>query len=69
LLRMLEEKEGRGEEVGQSLRLLMCDLEKKKKLDPDTMDWLLKSLADREFFLLLQLTKGGSQHEQVLAGG
>ena len=42
---MLEEKEGRVEEVGQSLRLLM------EKLDPDTMEQLLKSLADSEFFL------------------
>ena len=41
LLRMLEEKEGREEEVGQSLRLLMCDL----------MEQLMKSLADSEFFL------------------
>ena len=45
LLRMLEEKEGREEEVGQSLRLLM------EKLDPDTMEQLLKSLADSECFL------------------
>jgi hypothetical protein len=57
LLRMLEEKEGREEEVGQSLRLLMCDLVEKKKLDPDTMERLLKSLADREFCLSLELTK------------
>ena len=49
LLRMLEEKEGREEEVGQSLRLLMFDL--MEKLDPDTMEQLLKSLADSEFFL------------------
>ena len=32
LLRMLEKKEGREEEEGQSLRLLMCDLVEKKKL-------------------------------------
>ena len=51
LLRMLEEKEGREEKVGQSLRLFMCDLMEKKKLDPDTMEQLLKSLADSEFFL------------------
>ena len=29
----------------------------KKKLDTDTMEQLLKSLADREFFLSLELTK------------
>ena len=51
LLRMLEENEGREEEVGQSLRLMMVDLVEKKKLDPDTMDQLLKSQADRKFFL------------------
>ena len=58
LMRMLEEKEeGIEEEVGQSLRRLMCDLMEKKKLDPDTMEQLLKSLADRKFFLSLELTK------------
>ena len=56
-MRMLEEKEGREEEVGQSLRLLMVDLVEKKKVDPDTMEQLLKSLADRQFFLSLELTK------------
>ena len=35
--------------MGQGLRLLMCDL--MEKLDPDTMEQLLKSLADSEFFL------------------
>ena len=53
LLRMLEENEGREEEVGQSLRLMMVDLVEKKNLDPDTMEQLLKSLADRKFFLSL----------------
>jgi hypothetical protein len=58
LMRMLEEEEeGIEEKVGQSLRLLMVDLEEKKKLDPDTMEQLMKSLADRKFFLLLELTK------------
>ena len=58
LMRMLEEKEeGIEEEVGQSLRLLMVDLVEKKQLDPDTMEQLLKSLADRKFFLSLELTK------------
>ena len=51
LLRMLEENEGREEDVGQSLRLMMVDLVEKKKLDPDTMEQLLKSQADRKFFL------------------
>ena len=37
------------------MRLLMCDL--MEKLDPDTMEQLLKSLADSEFFLSLELTK------------
>ena len=41
LLRMLEKKEGGEEEVGQSLRLLMCDLMEKKKLDPETLEQLL----------------------------
>ena len=57
LLRMLEKKEGREEEEGQSLRLLMCDLVEKKKLDHDTMEQMLKSLTDRKFFLSLELTK------------
>ena len=58
LMRMLEEKEeGIEEEVGQSLRLLMVDLVEKKQLDPDTMEQLLKSLADRKFFLSLELRK------------
>ena len=58
LMRMLEEKEeGIEEKVGQSLRLLMVDLEEKKQLDPDTMEQLLKSLADRKFFLSLELRK------------
>ena len=35
----------------------MCDLLEKKKLDPDTMEQLLKSLADRKFFLSMELTK------------
>ena len=57
-MRMLEEKEeGIEEEVGQSLRLLMVDLVEKKQLDPDTMEQLLKSLADRKFFLSLELRK------------
>ena len=57
-MRMLDEKEeGIEEEVGQSLRLLMVDLVEKKKLDPDIIEQLLKSLADRKFFLLLELTK------------
>ena len=34
LRRMAEEKDGREEEVGQSLRLLMCDLVNKEDLDP-----------------------------------
>ena len=50
LLRMLEKKEGREEKVGQSLRLLMCDLVE-KKLDHNTMVQILK------FFLSLELTK------------
>jgi hypothetical protein len=58
LLRMLEEKEGREEEVWQSSRLLMVDL-LEKKLDPDTMDQLLKSHADRKFFLSLEVPAGG----------
>jgi hypothetical protein len=58
LMRMLEEKEeGIEEEVGQSLRLLKVDLVEKKQLDPDTMEQLLKSLADRKFFLSLELRK------------
>ena len=57
MLRMLEKKEGREEDKGQSLRLLMCDLLEKKKLDHDTMEQMLKSLADRKFFLSLELTK------------
>ena len=58
LMRMLEEKEeGIEEKVGQSLRLLMVDLVEKKQLDPDTMEQLLKSLADRKFFLSLELRK------------
>ena len=58
LMRILEEKEeGIEEEVGQSLRLLMVDLVEKKQLDPDTMEQLLKSLADRKFFLSLELRK------------
>ena len=58
LLRMMEKKEGSEEEVGQSLRLMMCELiEKKKKVDPNTMEQMLKSLADRELFLSLELTK------------
>ena len=57
LPRMLEKKEGREEEEGQSLRLLMCDLVEKKKLDHDTMEQMLKSLTDRKFFLSLELTK------------
>jgi hypothetical protein len=56
LLRMLE-KEERVEKLRQSLRLLMCDLLEKKKLDPNTMEQLLKSLADRKFFLSMELTK------------
>ena len=59
LLRMLEENEGREEEVGQSLRLMMVDLVEKKKLDPDTMEQLLKSQADRKFFLSLEEPAGG----------
>jgi hypothetical protein len=35
----------------------MCDLLEKKKLYPDTMEQLLKSLADRKFFLSMELTK------------
>ena len=31
----------------------MCDLLEKKKLDHDTMEQMLKSLADRKFFLSL----------------
>ena len=59
-MRMLEEKEeGIEEEVGQSLRLLMVDLVEKKQLDPDTMEQLLKSLADRKFFLSLEEPAGG----------
>ena len=58
LMRMLEEK-GIEEEVGQSLRLLMVDLVEKKKLDPDTMEQLLKSQAKRKFFLSLEEPAGG----------
>ena len=58
LLRMLEEKEGREEELWQTLRLLMVDLVE-KKLDPDTMDQLLKSQADRKFLLPLEVPAGG----------
>ena len=58
LMSMLEEKEeGIEEKVGQSLRLLMVDLVEKKKLDPDIIEQLLKSLADRKFFLSLELRK------------
>ena len=35
----------------------MCDLVEKKKLDHDTMEQMRKSLADRKFFLSLELTK------------
>ena len=48
-----EGRERGGEDKGQSLRLLMCDLLEKKKLDHDTMEQMLKSLADRKFFLSL----------------
>jgi hypothetical protein len=34
----------------------MCDLVE-KKLDHDTMEQMLKSLADRKFFLSLELIK------------
>ena len=37
----------------------MCDLLEKKKLDPDTMDQLLKSQADRKFLLPLEVPAGG----------
>ena len=57
MLRILEKKEWREEVVGQSLRLLMCAEIQKKKFDQHTMEQLLKSLADREFFLSLELTK------------
>ena len=46
MLRMLEKKE----EVGESLRLLVCDLVE-KKLDHDAIEQMLKRLADRKFFL------------------
>jgi hypothetical protein len=32
LLRMIEKKEGREDEMGQSLRLLMCDLVERRSL-------------------------------------
>jgi hypothetical protein len=51
LLRMLEKKE----EVGQSLRLLVCDLVE-KKLEHDAIEQMLKRLADRKFFLSMELT-------------
>ena len=35
----------------------MCDLVEKKKLDHDTMEQMRKSLADRKFFLSLEITK------------
>ena len=58
MLRMLEVKEGREDELWQTLRLLMVDLVE-KKLDPDTMDQLLKSQADRKFLLPLEVPAGG----------
>jgi hypothetical protein len=57
LLRMLEEKEERVEEVGQSLRLLMYDLVEKKKADPDTMGQLMKSLARQKMLPLNRVNK------------
>ena len=51
---MVEEKNVREEDVGQSLRLLVCDLLNKEKPDPDTKEQLLLCLAGR-YFLLLEL--------------
>ena len=44
---MVEEKNVREEDVGQSLRLLVCDLLNKEKPDPDTKEQLLLCLAGR----------------------
>ena len=41
------------------MRLMMVDLVEKKNLDPDTMEQLLKSLADRKFFFSLEEPAGG----------
>ena len=70
---MVEEKNVREEDVGQSLRLLMCDLLNKENPDPDTKEQLLICLAGR--YKILPLIgadnfrcEGGSQHEEVPVG-
>ena len=57
LRRMVKEKNGREEEVGKSLRLLMCDLVNTEELDPDNMEQLPICLAKRRYFLLFEWTK------------